>query len=242
MGTKEGIQVGNRLGIAGHGLKVAPVVLAVLVGAIPSFAQDSLDVPPPLAIKVELRQGSPSGDERKGDDGQISSVSPKPVATNHELLKKYVWSTLGFEGAISATLGSGLDQWRESPPEWGTDATGYARRWASEYAESAIADTAKYAVARIFHHDPSFTRCECSGFARRLRHAVNSPFMARRRDGTRVPSAASLAGFLAGNVISASTWYPAPLGTRDGLRHSALNLVSKIGMDVFKEFRPRRSK
>jgi hypothetical protein len=40
----------------------------------------------------------------------------------------------------------------------------------------------------------------------------------------------------------ASTWYPAALGTRDGLRHGALSLVSKIGMDVFKEFRPRRSK
>jgi hypothetical protein len=242
MGTKEGIQVRHWHGIMGHGRTVAPVVLALLVGAIPSVAQELPDVAGALAITSgELRQGSPHGEEREGD-GQIASVSPKPVATNHELLKKYVWSTLGFEGALSATLGSGLDQWKASPPEWGTGAPGYARRWASEYAESAIADTAKYAVARLFHHDPSFTRCECPGFARRLRHAVNSPFMARRRDGTRVPSVASLAGFLAGNVISASTWYPAPLGTRDGLRHGALSLVSKIGMDVFKEFRPRRSK
>jgi len=66
--------------------------------------------------------------------------------------------------------------------------------------------------------------------------------MARERDGTRVLSAASLAGFLAGHVVSASTWYPAPLGTRDGLRHAAMSLVSKIGVDVFKEFRPRRRK
>jgi hypothetical protein len=193
-------------------VRAACVGLALLASAVPCFAQDS-----PV-------------------------VAPKPVASDHQMLHKYVWSTLGLDGAIHATLASSVDQWQASPPEWSIDATGYARRWASEYAESAIGDTAKYAVARIFHHDPSFTRCECSGFGRRLRHAVDSPFMARTRDGTRVPSAASLAGFLAGHVVSASTWYPAPLGTRDGLKHAAMSLVSKIGVDVFKEFRPRRSK
>jgi hypothetical protein len=75
-----------------------------------------------------------------------------------------------------------------------------------------------------------------------IRHTVNSPFMARRRDGTRVLSAASLAGFLAGHVVSASTWYPAPHGARDGLKHAGVSLVTKIGKDVLKEFRPRRSK
>ena len=143
---------------------------------------------------------------------------------------------------MHATVAGSLNQWRENPPEWDSGGTGYARRWASEYAESAIGDTAKYAVARVFRQDPSFARCECSGIARRLRHAVDSPFMARKRDGTRVLSAASLAGFLAGHVVSASTWYPAPRGARDGLKHAARSLVTTIGVDVFKEFRPRRSK
>ena len=187
-------------------------MLALLVGAVPCFAQDS-----PV-------------------------VGPKPVASDQQLLRKYVWSTLGFEGAIHATLASGLEQWRDAPPVWGDSATEYAKRWASEFAESAIGNTAKYAVARIFHQDPSFTRCECSGFARRLHHAVDSPFMARRRDGTRVLSGASLAGFLTGHIVSASTWYPAPLGTRDGLKDAATSLVAKIGVDVFLEFWPHRSK
>ena len=65
--------------------------------------------------------------------------------------------------------------------------------------------------------------------------------MARRRDGMRVLSAASLAGLLAGHIVSGSTWYPAPLGTRDGLKRGGISLVSKIGIDVFKEFRPHRS-
>jgi hypothetical protein len=66
--------------------------------------------------------------------------------------------------------------------------------------------------------------------------------MARTRDGTRVLSAASLAGVVTGHVVSASTWYPAPLGARDGLKHAGMSLAAKIAVDVFKEFRPRRSK
>ena len=107
----------------------------------------------------------------------------------------------GRRGRTQRDRGQRLDQWRNSPPEWGTGAEGFARRWVSDYAESAIGDGAKYAVAHFFHQDPSFTRCECSGFGRRLRHAVDSPFMARKRDGTRVPSAASLAGALTGHVV-----------------------------------------
>ena len=69
-----------------------------------------------------------------------------------------MWSTLGFDGVLSATLSSALDQWHESPPEWDLSKTGYVKRFSSEYAESAIGDVAKYTVAHVFHHDPSFTR------------------------------------------------------------------------------------
>ena len=41
-------------------------------------------------------------------------IDPKPVATDHQMLHKYVWSTLGVEGALSATVGSAIDQWRNS--------------------------------------------------------------------------------------------------------------------------------
>jgi hypothetical protein len=214
----------------------------VLAGAVSGFAQEpqvavpALLVPPLAAPPVVPPPLVPplSGDPR---------LAPgRRVATGHEMLHKYVWSTLGLDGAIHATLMSGLAQWRERPPEWGTGGTGYARRWASEYAESAIGDTAKYTVARIFHQDPAFTRCECEGLGRRLAHALDAPFMARKRNGVRVFSVASLAGVVTGQVVSASTWYPAPRGARDGLKHAGVSLVTKMGVDVFKEFRPRRAK
>lgn len=169
---------------------------------------------------------------------QDPPAAPPPVLNNHELLHKYVWSTLGPAGALHATLASGLEQWREAPEEWGTHSKGYAKRWASEFAKSAIGSTTKYAVARIFYHDPSFTRCECVGVAPRLRHALSSPFLARTRDGRRVLSPATAAGLVAEHVIPASTWYPAERGARDGFRHAATGVISKMTVDVVREFVP----
>jgi hypothetical protein len=163
----------------------------------------------------------------------------KPVATDDELMKKYVQSTLGFEGAVHAALMSTWDQWRNAPPEWGQGPEGYARRVASGYASSAIGDTTKYAVARLLHHDPSFTPCQCAGFGRRLRYALTAPFTARTPSGRRVLSPAFFAGALAGRVIPAATWYPARHGTLSGLEQTASSVAAKMAIDVWKEFRPR---
>jgi len=164
-----------------------------------------------------------------------AGVEP-PVLNKHELLHKYVWSTLGPDGALGTTVSSGLDQVRHSPEEWGTGWSGYGKRWASRYAASAIGNTTKYAVARAFHQDPSFTRCECSGVGPRLRHAVTAPFTARTPDGRRVFSGATLAGFAAEEIIPAATWYPAVHGTRDGVMYVGIDLALKIGSNVFREF------
>lgn len=162
--------------------------------------------------------------------------APKPVLDDEGLLRKYVLSTLGATGALHATLESAFDQWRNSPEDWGQTRSAYAERWASEFASSAIGSTTKYAVARLAHQDPSFVRCRCTGFRPRLRHALTSPFAARTRDGRRVFSMATVAGLAAENVVPAATWYPAPRGTRDGLAHAGTGVLSKLGVDLLKEF------
>ena len=137
---------------------------------------------------------------------------------------------------MGATFLSAFDQWRGSPPDWATDKSGYLRRWASDYTAAAIGSTTKYGIARLFHQDPSFTRCMCSGIVPRLRHAASSPFMARTRDGRRVFSAATVAGLAAENIIPAATWYPAPRGTRDGVLHTTAGVAIKLSINIMHEF------
>ena len=143
-----------------------------------------------------------------------------PMATKHELLEKYVWSTLGAPGALNATLASAFDQWRGKPRDWEEDPGGYISVGRPSLRPSAIGDARRnHAVARLLHQDPSFTRCDCTGFHPRLVHALNSPFTAAalRGERHRVFSPAILAGIvLAATVVPAATWYPAEHGTLDG--------------------------
>jgi len=160
----------------------------------------------------------------------------KPVADKHELFRKYIVNSLGPEGVLGAALSAGFDQVRNSPTVWGGGAPGYSKRWASDYAESAIGDTTKYAFARMLHQDPSFQRCQCTGFGPRFGHAVSSVFKARNIDGEWVWSPAVGAGIVASSVIPAATWYPYENGTRDGLKHTGTAIAAKIGVRVFREF------
>lgn len=166
---------------------------------------------------------------------QDEAPETKPVADKHELFRKYVQSTLGAEGMFGAALDAGFAQWRNKPREWEGGIDGYARRWASAYGQSAVGDTTKYAVSRLLHQDPSFQRCQCTGFGPRLAHAVASPFKARNLEGEWVWSPAIGASIAAAVVVPAATWYPTD-GPRAGFGRVGTALLSKVGVRVFREF------
>jgi len=205
---------------------------APTVASAQDAANGSAEAPQQQPVKAP---GLPLVDIHIVGDGS-QTEPPPPVLDNHDLRRKYVGSTLGLEGMLGATFAASFDQWQSSPPEWNTRASGYGKRWASAFATSAIGNTTKYSVARALHHDPSFTRCGCQGIGRRVHHALTSAFMARTRDGRRVFSPATIAGFVAEDVIPASTWYPAPRGARDGIVSVGAGIVVKMGVDVFNEF------
>jgi hypothetical protein len=161
---------------------------------------------------------------------------PPPVLNDHELLRKYVWSTLGPAGAIGATFVSGFEQWQGDPDEWGKGMSGYSKRWASAYAASAIGNTTKYAVARVMRQDPSFTRCQCTGFGPRFRHGVRSPFMARTRAGREVFSLATVAGQVTEHIVPASAWYPEGRVVHDGVGLAVAGVLSKMAVNIVHEF------
>jgi hypothetical protein len=169
------------------------------------------------------------------DDDADAPVTP-PVLNDHQLLRKYVWSTLGPPGAVGAAFVGGVEHWQGHPTEWGGGVSGFSKRWASQYAAAAIGNTTKYAVARLMHQDPSFTRCQCSGFGRRFRYALTSPFTARTRSGRRVFSVATIAAQTAEHVVPATTWYPPGRVMSDGVVLAATGVLSKMGVNVLREF------
>src|SRR3954465_6821055 len=89
-------------------------------------------------------------------------VSPFPeTAPPHQVLihphrvqrDKYLWGTFGPPGLMDAARGAGLGQMLNTPKEWGKTRDAYAKRFATEYAESAINATTKYVLVRMRDED-----------------------------------------------------------------------------------------
>ena len=173
--------------------------------------------------------------EDEGEAPQKESTSSERPRSHREQRERYLWGTFGPPGLMDSAASSALQQWRDVPSEWGQSKAAYAKRFVSEYAESAIGDSTKYLIARLFDEDPSFRPCACTGLVPRLRHASVAPFRARKSDGRTGFSFARIAGVTASNV-AASTWYPAPRGVSGVARHIAIDFAGKVGVDLLREF------
>ena len=178
------------------------------------------------------------------DEDQIVSPFPE-TAPPHAVLQhphreqrdKYLWATFGPPGMLDATLGATLGQWLNTPDEWGQTQSAFAKRLATEYTESAINATTKYALARARDEDPSFRRCSCSGFHRRAWHAIISPLIAYRfDDGQPQFSLARTAGTAASSFVSGNTWKPGPPSAGEQVAHVGVDLLSAMGVNLLREF------
>jgi hypothetical protein len=178
--------------------------------------------------------------------GEQELVSPFPEqAPPHSVLlhphraqrDKYLWGTFGPPGVLDSVISAGFTQWMNRPKEWGQAESGYVKRFASEYAESAINATTKYALARFRDEDPSFHRCGCTGVGRRTLHAIVSPFVAYRfDDGQPQFSIARLAGTATSNVVSTAGWKPATTTFASQAAHLGTDLLSAMGVSLLREF------
>jgi hypothetical protein len=170
-------------------------------------------------------------------DDPTALVIPTYVPHPHRQMRDhYVWGTWGPPGLMAAAISASLQQWRDVPKEWGQTREGFYKRFAAEYAESAIGDTTKYAISRLRDEDPSFRPCECRGFSRRFTHAVIAPFTARKPDGRVVFSFARISAMTASSVVPAFAWSPTPQTPEGHVKHLAVGLAGTIGVDLLREF------
>jgi hypothetical protein len=149
---------------------------------------------------------------------------------------RYLRSTVGpftlFRNAASA----GIDQWNDSPEEWGQGAEGYGKRFASEIGKNAIRQTVTYGLSEAFRLDTGFQRSKRKGFWPRLGDALMQNVTSRTRSGKRVLSAPIFLGVYSGSIIPAETWYPSRYSYKDGLRSGTYSLAAGFGINVLREF------
>jgi hypothetical protein len=169
-------------------------------------------------------------------DNQTTTPDDYVFPTPKERFKRYVLSTVGPMPIVRASLSAGIQQWRDSPEEWGQGMKGYGRRFASNMGRNLIQQTVTYGLDSALELDTGFQRSKRQGFGARLKDALVQNVTSRTKSGNRVISAPRLAGVYTAGVVAAETWYPDRYDWKDGLRQGTTSLLTGFGINVLREF------
>lgn len=193
------------------------------------------------AVPVLARSQSvlPSGDSSATSritapvDLDLTYVRP----TERTKVNNYAFDAFGPYPFVGVGVAAGVNQWTNSPPEWGQGASGFGKRFGSDFGIAAIGTSTRYGLAEAFREDTLYYRCECRGPFPRLRHAVISTFTGRHgEDGHRLFSFSALASPYAGSMIAVYAWYPDRFGAKDAFRMGNYTLLANLGGNIALEF------
>jgi len=135
------------------------------------------------------------------------------------------------EGIVYA----GINQWRNSPREWGQGADAYGKRFASSMGARVASETTKYGLSEALKLDNAFYKSNQHGFWPRAKDAMLQSVQSRTTTGKRVFSAPKIGGYLAGGFVPL-IWLPDRYGYQQALRTSAYSLVASAGFNLVREF------
>jgi len=198
-----------------------------------------LTVLPRLAMAQSLLD---SGDSSSAEvlpstdiHSQLTLTYTRP--TEKTKLQNYFFDTFGPYPIVGAAFAAGINQYEGTPLEWRQGTNSYGKRFGSNFAIAGVSTTTRYALAKAFHEDTLYYRCECKGFLPRLSHALISTFTSRRgHNGHRVFSFPALVAPYAGTMTAVYGWYPGRYDARDGFRMGNYSLLGYVGGNIALEF------
>jgi len=179
--------------------------LALLALGTMSFAQEtapSANQPGPPAVNTQLPVNWLYG-------AYVPKDVPLVALNGQERFKLYLRQTYTTPGIyIKTGFFAVHDQIRDTPPEWGDDFGGFAKRVGSNYAINAIQNSFTSAGQAAVGWEPRYDRCRCSGGWRRFRHAFVRNFITYdSSEQSRRPNIMPFAAAFGAGAIGA-TWNP----------------------------------
>lgn len=189
-----------------------------------------------FVVSANSQETTPTTDITTPATQQTATTPDYVFSDKGERFKRYVNSTIGPFRLARTAVSAGIDQWSDSPEEWGQGMKGYGKRFASGLGRNAIQQSVQYGLDEAFQLDTGFQRSKREGFFPRLKDALLQNVTSRTRSGKRVISAPRFAGVYTGAIVASETWYPERYSYKDGLRSGTGTLLAGFGINIFREF------
>jgi hypothetical protein len=168
--------------------------------------------------------------------------APSPASSyiepsQQQKLHNYLFEAYGPYPVAWTVIVAGYHQAKRTPPDWREGWPGFGERYASDFGNSVVNNTTRFALAEALHEDTLYYRCACSGVWPRLRHSLyTTAFVHRGTDGHR---AFALPVFIApyvANMTAVYGWYPHRYGPKDAFRSGNYGLLSYVIGNISLEF------
>ncbi len=154
--------------------------------------------------------------------------------------KELVRQLFGLQAAVETLPGTAFDTARNFPKEWGRTWSGVGKRYANQYGQFLISETAEFAISAIHHEDPRYFRLG-SGFhpGRRMWHALASTWVARNSAGDGNKVALGRITGVYGSWVVAQRWSPDSVqGFGSFVLWGSFGMLTKSGVNEIREFWP----
>lgn len=166
--------------------------------------------------------------------GPVPSGSP----AHKERFREFALATVGPVPLLGEAAGAGIEQWMNTPEDWGQGWGAFGKRYGSNLAYNGIRQAITYAGSNALGEDSRYFASRRSGIWPRARHALVSTFTARHMDGRDSFAFSSTLGVIGASAIS-STWGPdAWKGPGNIAQNAAVSFASTAAFNVVREFLP----
>jgi hypothetical protein len=146
----------------------------------------------------------------------------------------YLQQTLATPGAyLKRMFDAGIDQWRESPLQWGDGWTAYGERFASREGQFIAANSLAALGNAALHYEPRYDQCRCSGFWPRTRHAIVRNFLTYDRSEQELRPQWGLYGGAFGGGMIATAWKP---HSRNAFAEGGIAMAEQAGFGAALNF------
>ncbi len=148
----------------------------------------------------------------------------------------YLRDSYGLPALARSTIRTLYSEGRGTPSGWGQDFPGFAQRFGSNLAITAIDGNVRFAMETIFSEDMRYLPCHGCSVKKKIANALLAEVTARHDvDGHRFFTLTPAIADFSGPIIANTFWYPNhdPFGGVVGTRTVA---AIRVGQHLFTEF------
>ena len=145
----------------------------------------------------------------------------------------------GYQMIYETVPGTITDHARNFPDAWGRGFGGLGKRFGSQYGQFAADEVIEFGFAAWRQEDPRYHAKAMGGFGGRLGHSLAATFVTKDANGKQTVAGGRLLGIYGGWAVATVAWLPEEERNLHRFAiNSGLNVLTKTGANVFREFWP----